>query len=64
VVITGTNLVGTTAVTFGATNATSFLVVSDTTINAVTPAHAAGAVDVVVTTPDGSATDVGGFTYA
>jgi len=64
VVLTGSNFIGTSAVTLGGTAATSFIVVSATQITAVTPAHAVGAVDVVVTTPDGSATAVGGFTYA
>jgi len=64
VVLTGSNFTGATAVTLGGTAATSFTVVSATQITAVTPAHAAGAVDVVVTTSNGSATAVGGFTYA
>jgi len=61
VTITGTKFTGATAVTFDGTVATAFTVVSDTIINATTPAHAAGAVDVVVTTPGGSAT--GTYTY-
>src|SRR5690606_32482941 len=36
---------------------------SATQITAVTPAHAAGAVDVAVTTPGGSATLAGAFTF-
>jgi hypothetical protein len=63
-VLTGSNFTGATAVTLGGTAATSFTVVSATQITAVTPAHAAGAVNVVVTTPGGSATAVDGFTYA
>jgi hypothetical protein len=39
------------------------LVLSDSTIVAVAPAHSAGAVDVTVTTVGGSATLVAGFTY-
>jgi hypothetical protein len=61
--ITGTNLTGATAVTFGGTAATSFTVDSATTIAVTAPSHAAGAVDVAVTTPDGTATSTGGFTY-
>lgn len=61
--IVGTNLLGATAVTFGATTATS-IVITDTLITCVTPAKTAGAKDVVVTTPAGTVTSTGGFTYA
>lgn len=54
VTITGTNLTGTTGVTFGGTPATSFTFISATSITATSPSHAAGPVDVVVTTPGGS----------
>lgn len=63
VTITGTNLTSTSSVTFDGL-AASFSVIDATTVTASTPAHAAGAVDVVITTDGGSATDVGGFTYA
>jgi large repetitive protein len=63
VTITGTDFTGATAVTFGGTAASSFSFVSATQITAVTPAGTAGAVDVAVTTPGGTATDVGAFTY-
>ena len=63
VTITGTNLTGATAVKFGSTAATSFTVSSATTIKAVTPAGAAGAVGVSVTTPGGTVTATGVFTY-
>jgi alpha-tubulin suppressor-like RCC1 family protein len=49
--ITGTGLSGATSVKFGATEATSFTVNSDTSITAVSPAESAGTVDVTVTTP-------------
>ena len=62
VVITGTNFTGGT-VTFDGTAATC-TVNSDTQITCTSPAHAPGAVDVVVTTLGGSATSVGGFTYS
>ena len=62
VVITGTGFTGATGVTFGGSTA-SCTVDSDTQITCTSPAHAAGAVDVVVTVPGGSATSVGGFTY-
>lgn len=63
VTITGTNFTGATAVSIGGIAAASFTVVNDTSISATTPAHAAGAVDVVVTTPGGVGTGVGLFTY-
>ncbi|MEU7058630.1 IPT/TIG domain-containing protein [Streptomyces sp. NPDC046197] len=54
VVLTGTNFSGATAVRFGSVNATSFTVTSSTSITAVSPAGAAGAVPVTVTTPSGT----------
>ncbi len=62
VVITGTNLSTATGVTFGGTAAT-ITNATTTTVTVTTPAHAAGAVDVAVTTPGGSATLTAGFTY-
>lgn len=56
VTITGTKLTGTTSVTFDGIAATAFSVASDTSITATTPAHVAGSVDAVVTTPGGAAT--------
>ena len=63
VTIAGANFTGATGVTFGGDAATSVSVVSDISITCVTPAHAAGAVDVVVTTSAGSGTLTNGFTY-
>ena len=64
VIITGTGFTGATAVTFGGTAATAFTVNSDTQITATTPSHvAAGAVNVVVTTPNGAATGTNAYTY-
>lgn len=64
VVLTGSNFVAGATVTVGGTAATAVTVASGTTINFTTPAHAAGAVDVVVRNPDNqSATLAGGFTY-
>ena len=68
VTLTGTGFTGTTGaggVRFGGTNATSYTVNSDTQITAVSPAHAAGVVDVTVTAPGGtSATSASDqFTY-
>ncbi|GAA2374743.1 hypothetical protein GCM10010170_078020 [Dactylosporangium salmoneum] len=61
VTITGTGFTGATAVTFGA--GALFTVDSDTQITALTPTHTAGPVDVAVTTPNGSATAAGAYTY-
>lgn len=61
--LTGTNLTGATGVTFGGAAATSINVVNATTVTGVSPAHAAGAVDVDITTPEGSATLTDGYTY-
>jgi hypothetical protein len=64
VTITGTNFVFGTSVTFGGTAATGVTYVGSTQLNATTPAHAAGAVNVVVTNPDSqTATRTNGFTY-
>jgi hypothetical protein len=54
VVITGAGFTGATKVWFsGNTQATSFTINSDTKITATAPAHAAGVVNVFVTTPAG-----------
>ncbi len=64
VTISGTNFVAGASVTFGGTAATGVTVISPTSITATTPAHAAGAVNVVVTNPDTqSGTLANGFTY-
>jgi hypothetical protein len=60
VTITGRNFTGATVVSFGGTNASSFNVVSDTTITAVVAAGTSG--DVLVTTPDGT-DSLAGFTF-
>ncbi|MEV6336205.1 IPT/TIG domain-containing protein, partial [Nocardia vinacea] len=62
VVLTGTNLSGATAVSFGATPATSFTVDSATQITAVAPAGAAGTVQVTATTGGGTSNGVA-YTY-
>lgn len=51
VTITGTNFAAGATVTFGGTAAAAGVVVNATTITAVAPAHAAGAVTVAVTNP-------------
>lgn len=51
-------------VTFGGVPATNLLVVNGNNLSLTSPPHAAGAVDVVLTNPDGlSSTLVGGYTY-
>ncbi|HTQ68510.1 MAG TPA: kelch repeat-containing protein [Solirubrobacteraceae bacterium] len=54
VTITGEHLTGATTVKFGSTSAASFKVNSATSISTVSPAGAAGTVDVTVTTPNGT----------
>jgi DNA-binding beta-propeller fold protein YncE len=64
IAITGTGFMSGATVTVGGIAATSVVVASATSITAVTPAHAAGAADVVVTVPGGlSGTLAGGFYY-
>ena len=64
VTITGSNFASGATVRFDATAATNVNVVSSTTITAVAPAHAAGAVNVTITNPSGlSGTLSGGYTY-
>ena len=64
VTITGTNFTGATSITIGGIAPTAVTVVSATSITATTPAHAAGAVSVVVTTPAGTGTGTNLFTYS
>lgn len=65
VTITGNNLEGVTAVTFGGVAGTDFdgSTAGDGVITVVTPAHAAGAVDVVLDDGSTDTTVTGGFTY-
>jgi hypothetical protein len=63
VTITGSGFTGSTGVLFGASSATSVIVVNDTTITCDTPAHAAGAVTVTVQNPTGDGTLASGYTY-
>lgn len=65
VTLTGTNLRGVTAVSFGGTAATSVVAVNNTKVTCVTPAKTAGAYDVGATDDSGAATPkTAGFTYA
>ena len=64
VTLKGTGFMAGATVTFGGSAASSVSAVSPTMITAVRPAHALGAVDVIVTSLDGQvATLPGGFTY-
>lgn len=62
--IYGKDFTGATAVKFGTTSAT-FVVIDDTLITAVVPSGGTNntAVDVSVTTPNGTGTETGGFYY-
>ena len=63
--IVGTNLTGTSAVSFGGTAATTFTPVDATHVTATSPAHASGTIDVTVTTGAGTSGIVAGdhFTF-
>jgi hypothetical protein len=63
VTITGSNLTGTTAVTFGGVPGTNIVNVSDSQITVKNPAHAVGPVPVVITAAGGTATAAEPFTY-
>ena len=63
VAITGVNLAGVTGVTFDGDAATNVTVVSNSRVTCTTPAHAAGAVDVVVDDDGADVTVTNGFTY-
>lgn len=62
VTISGSDFTGATSGAIGGTALTSFVVVNDTTITAVTPAKANGTYDVTVTGPGGTGTLAGGYT--
>jgi IPT/TIG domain/Cysteine-rich secretory protein family len=66
ITISGSGFTGATSVKFGTAPATSFTVVNDSTITAVSPAHAVGAVDVTVTKAAGTTplSSADQFTYA
>jgi hypothetical protein len=63
VTITGTNFSGATSVTFDGLAATTINVVNSTTITCITPAHTAGAVDIIITTDGGPSGEFSSFTY-
>jgi hypothetical protein len=64
VTITGTGFTAGAAVAFGSTAATSVTFVSATQLTAVAPAHAAGTIDVAVTTSAGTTAHVLGDLFA
>ena len=65
VTVTGTSFLPGATLSLGGTPATGLTVASGTSITATTPAHAAGAVNVVVTNPDGqTGTLANGYTYS
>lgn len=62
--ITGTNFTVTpSSITFGGSPCASITRISSQLVTCVAPSHAAGSVDVSVTTPAGTGTGVGVFTY-
>jgi VCBS repeat protein/IPT/TIG domain-containing protein/exosortase sorting signal-containing protein len=63
VTITGSGLAGATSVTFGGTPAT-ITANAASSITVIVPAHAAGVVDIVVTTPNGTATLTAAYLYS
>ena len=63
ITITGVSFQNGATVTVGGTAATNINVVSNTTITATTPAHAAGSADVVVMVGSTTATKSAAFTY-
>jgi len=63
VTLSGTALTGSTGVTFGGTAATGFLVNAPDTVTCISPAHAAGAINVVLANPRGNVTVTNGYTY-
>jgi hypothetical protein len=65
VTITGTGFTAVPTVTFGGSAGTGVAFINSTQIRATVPAHAAGAVAVIVSNPDGqSGVLANGFTYA
>lgn len=62
--LTGTNLLAVTGVTFDGVAATNVEAVSDTKLYVTVPAGSAGAVDVVITDPSGDLTKADFFTYS
>ena len=64
ITISGAYFTGATSVTIGGAPATNMVVVSSTTITAVTPAHDAGSVSITITTPNRTSTFQNAFSYS
>jgi uncharacterized protein (DUF2237 family) len=64
ITITGTHFVAGATVTIGGAPATDVVVVNDSSITAITPQHASGAADVVVSAGGKTGTLAGGYNYA
>ena len=64
VTLTGTVFATGITVTLGGNACTSITIVSSTSLTCVTPGHAAGTVDVVITSGSSIVTLAGGFTYS
>lgn len=63
IIITGNQFIAGTTITIGGSPLVDLVIVNETTITGVTPAHAVGSVDVAATSADGTTTLVNGFTY-
>lgn len=63
VVVTGTGFTDAIGITFGGVDATGVVINSNTQITCVTPAHAIGAVDVIVFVTGSSGTLTNGYSY-
>jgi len=64
ITLSGTRFTDATSVTFGGIAATDVRVINSSTITAVVPPHAAGTVAIAVTTPDGTGSRTGAFTFS
>lgn len=63
VIISGTGFTGFTSITFNGVSASLASSPTDTTLYVTAPSGLTGAVDITVTTPSGSSTEVNAFTY-
>lgn len=63
VTVNGSGFTGSTAATLGGTAVTSFVLVNDSKITFVAPAHATGLVSLIITRTGGNITKTNAFTY-